>query len=245
MHSTLPKRCCALVLCWLVTALAIPVASAEPFRRLMVDGLQVRWIAKDPQNLVLWYVILKSETQIPGARNCSGIAAPDGLIKSSNLSQDGFRDAVAQAFALWQTRINVAFVEADNAESADIVIGQQTTPTGFAFADVSINKTLQQSDVAQITKAAICLNPEKKWKIGFDGNLAVYDLVHTITHEIGHAIGLDHPSRNGHLMSFRYGELSRGLSDGDVQGAVELYGRRPADERAVATATAHYAAGLK
>ena len=57
-----------------------------------------------------------------------------------------------------------------------------------------------------IGRSLICLNPTQPWKIGFDGRLDVYDLRYTIAHEIGHAIGLDHPSAAGQLMSYRYDE---------------------------------------
>jgi hypothetical protein len=73
-------------------------------------------------------------------------------------------------------------------------------------------------------KSRICLNPTKLWKIGFDGNLDVYDIRYTIAHAVGHAIGLDHPSPSGELMSFRYKEDLRTLQPGDVAGAMALYG---------------------
>ena len=40
----------------------------------------------------------------------------------------------------------------------------------------------------RIARSQICLNPRQRWKIGFDGNLTVYDITHTLAHEIGHAI---------------------------------------------------------
>ena len=217
MWSMSLKRVSALVLLWSGLTAGISPAGAEPFRWLMIDGAQARWIAKDAETLTLRYAIVKTETHIADARNCGGMAPPTGMLKTSAITDAVFRIAVAHSFAAWQQHINVMFEETDDEGLADIAIGEQTDPTGFAFANVSIGET-GPDDIAQITKAAICLNPQKKWKIGYDGNLAVYDLEHTITHEIGHAIGLDHPSRNGHLMSFKYGELSNGLSEGDVLG---------------------------
>jgi hypothetical protein len=75
-----------------------------------------------------------------------------------------------------------------------------------------------------ISKALVCLNPLKRWKIGFDGDLKTYDLRYTLAHEIGHAIGLDHPSGGGQIMGYRYEERFRSLQPGDVRGAVLLYG---------------------
>jgi hypothetical protein len=81
--------------------------------------------------------------------------------------------------------------------------------------------------VKPITQALVCLNPAKPWKVGFDGDLKTYDVRYTLAHEIGHAIGLDHPEPGGQLMSARYGEQFRTLQDGDVRGAIQLYGPRP------------------
>ena len=74
----------------------------------------------------------------------------------------------------------------------------------------------------------VCLNPTRPWKIGFDGDLDVYDLRYTLIHEIGHAIGLDHPAIAGQLMAYKYGEKFRVLQAGDIRGVETLYGPRRA-----------------
>ena len=118
---------------------------------------------------------------------------------------------------------------------ADILIGAQLEPEGWAFANVFYD-TASTEPVKPISRALICLNPEKRWKIGFNGDLRTYDVRYTIAHEIGHTIGLDHPSGAGQIMGYRYEETFRELQAGDVSGAILLYGgRQPAT---IATASA-------
>src|SRR5262249_52397417 len=100
-------------------------------------------------------------------------------------------------------------------------------PEGWAFADVFYD-TQSPERVKPISRSLICLNPAKRWKIGFDGDLKTYDLRYTLTHEIGHAIGLDHPSGAGSIMGYRYEDRFRQLQPGDVQGAIALYGPQTA-----------------
>jgi predicted Zn-dependent protease len=49
---------------------------------------------------------------------------------------------------------------------------------------------------------------------------------YALLHEIGHAIGLDHPDASDEVMSFRYTERFRTLQAGDIHGAVQIYGPR-------------------
>jgi len=57
-----------------------------------------------------------------------------------------------------------------------------------------------------------------------DGDLRTYDVRYTIAHEIGHTIGLDHPSGASQIMGYRYEEtVSASCSRGDIAGAVLLY----------------------
>lgn len=80
--------------------------------------------------------------------------------------------------------------------------------------------------MTEIERSVVCLNPAVRWKIGFDGNVDVYDLRYTVAHEIGHAIGLDHPRPSGVLMSYSYDERFRDLQRCDAEGAIALYGLR-------------------
>ncbi|MGE3916610.1 MAG: matrixin family metalloprotease [Hyphomicrobiaceae bacterium] len=186
----------------------------------------MRWVPQVPGGTIeLRYAIADGDVEQPSSVNCRSMRAPNELLARSGLEMGDLRRALAEAFARWHAVADVAFIEVGPGARADIVIGEQQQPVGFAFTDVQLGAPIGPG-LRPIVGASVCLNPERKWKIGYDGNLAVYDLVHTLTHEIGHTIGLDHPGRSGHLMSFRYSETLAGLSDGDVQGAVTLYGVR-------------------
>jgi hypothetical protein len=177
--------------------------------------------------LKLRYAIATAETAFHGAANCGRLRAPAELLRGSGLALFDFRAALARATDRWQRVAGLTFVEVPFGSAAEILVGEQVEPTGFAYTSLALSEP--QGDTARtISAAAICLNPLRKWKIGFDGNLAVYDLEHTLAHELGYAIGLDHPSSRGHLMSFRYSESIASLTAGDALGAASIYG--PATE---------------
>lgn len=94
-----------------------------------------------------------------------------------------------------------------------------------AFANVSYAPD-EKDGVRAIEQALVCLNPDHKWKVGFDGDENVYDIRYTLIHEIGHAIGLDHPGPSGQVMGFRYTEAFAELQPGDLFGIRQLYGLR-------------------
>jgi hypothetical protein len=200
---------------------------AETFRVLRLEGHGVRW--RQPANgaeLVISYRVVAEPQEFPGARNCRRMTAPDELLAASGLSRTELRQEMAAAFAMWEAAAGLSFREAGEGETADISIGAQVDPEGWAFADVFYDAASPER-VKPISQALVCLNPLRRWKVGFDGDLKVYDLRYTLAHEIGHAIGLDHPSGAGQIMGYRYEERFRALQPGDVKGAVTLYGLRP------------------
>ncbi len=182
--------------------------------------------------------------------NCgSMLPFSDIVAGSASVSEVSARSELRSAFTAWELVADVKFVEVRDPGLAHIVVGATETPAGPAFANLSLrdgrgakqstDKALggavdgapprsavssEGKQAALIEKAFVCLNPKMRWKIGFDGNLNIYDLRHTFMHEIGHAIGLDHPGRSGSIMGFRYDESVREPQSSDIVAAQRLYG---------------------
>jgi len=204
-------------------------SDSASFRTLRLEGNGVRWhTTLKGQQRILTYAIVAQDAEFAGARNCGKMTGLDTLLSASRIAPEMARAEIAAAFAMWEAVANIAFHEASDAAKADILIGAQLDPEGWAFANVFYD-TLSPEPVKPISRALICLNPEKRWKVGFNGDLRTYDVRYTIAHEIGHAIGLDHPSGGGQIMGYRYEETFRELQVGDVAGAVLLYGKRQPD----------------
>jgi Matrixin len=224
------KRCAAgLALAGMVFAAAFfdSRVSAEAmlgFRLLNLDGTKVKWGADKGAPATVTYAFVRERMQFASARNCTGMDSPDELLAASKIDRALFEREVRTAFDMWEQVTNIVFREISDVTTAGILIGAQLEPEGHAFANVVYRPG--ESSIREIEKSLICLNPVKQWKVGFDGSLAVYDVRYTIAHEIGHAIGLDHPDSGGQLMSFTYHERFRDLQVGDIEGAIRLYGTR-------------------
>ena len=213
----------AVLMCCAIAAHATEVGN---FKLLKFGGTSVRWRNVTPgQAPTVSYGIVAETREFIGARNCRKLTSLDRLAATSQLSEEVIRREIDSAFAMWQAAANINFRAAEVPLTADILIGAEVEPVGWAFANVSYEAGSADSPKS-ISQSLICLNPLKRWKVGFDGDLKSYDLRYTIAHEIGHAIGLDHPAVDGQIMGYRYEEQFRDLQPGDIAGAVLLYGRR-------------------
>ena len=230
----------------LAATMSVPcVASAQ--RLLVLEGSWVKWGApKWNTGATVTYGFATTDVTSSSARNCATLLPLGGFEKQTSLPDSRVRAEAAAAFAAWSKAANLTFIEVPNVAHADNVIGAQGNPRGRAFTNIELDSgplasapAMERGRVASekpaeppakahsvrsIRQAVICLNPQAKWKIGFDGDLDVYDLRYTFMHEIGHAIGLDHPGAAGALMGFRYDEKLNGPTASDGDAARKLYG---------------------
>jgi hypothetical protein len=211
----------------MLLSLALFLQSAHANERgyllLELDGYKVKW--GDPRLGVaasVSYAFADETMHFENAYNCSDMAPIEGILGES-LSRETLMLEAAAAFRVWERAAGLSFHKVSDARNADIVLGAQGQPRGRAFANVSYAPD-PQDGVRAIEKSLVCLNPDNQWKVGFDGNADVYDLRYTLIHEIGHAIGLDHPGASGQLMAFRYTEAFADLQSGDLRGIQLLYG---------------------
>jgi hypothetical protein len=222
--------------------------AAEDYRLLTLDGNLVKWGGdRLGSGAVVTYAYATAPMEFESARNC-GHLIPLSELNGFEERGELVRREVEAAFQLWTTAADIRFRRVDDPQRADIVIGAQGAPKGRAFANVAYDTGIagasesnraaglsgsEDADIDErqpglskpvkpIKRSLVCLNPEERWKIGFDGNLSIYDLRFTFAHEIGHAIGLDHPGSRGEVMGFRYDETIRTLQPGDIKAATIL-----------------------
>lgn len=194
------------------------------FRLLELDGHHVKWgEAELGHGATVKYAFVDTPRYSDGARNCRVLMPIDSLAMRHGISRATLQAEAAAAFIVWEEAANITFVAVDDPEHADILIGAQGQPAGRAYANVEYQPG-SNNGVKAIDRALICLNPYQPWKVGFDGDTDVYDIRYTLVHEIGHAIGLDHPGPSGQIMSFKYTEQFSDLQPGDFRGVQTLYG---------------------
>ncbi len=228
-NERLKKSILALVAAAAAACMVSPPAfskTLKAYRHIFLDGSRVKWGSPQPgTGAVVTYATLQESVRFPTARNCRAMAPMAGLLAANHVDAATFQSELRIAFGLWSAAANIRFEPAASYESADILIGAQAVPHGRAFTNVEFDERESAAGgFAPLTRSLICLSPAERWKTGFDGNLQVYDLRYTLLHEIGHAIGLDHPAIASQLMDFRYNEKFRTPQRGDVLGVVALYG---------------------
>jgi len=215
-------------------AVSAPAAGGAiaDYRLIVLDGASLKWGEPvDGTRATVTYAVVDRVRRFPDARNCGGLSPLGGLLAANHVDRATFDRELRAAFAAWSAVADIDFVPVSSL-SAEILIGAQSEPRGRAFTNVDYDKSVTvavsngPAPPHRMRQALICLNPEERWKVGFDGNLDVYDLRYTLQHEIGHAIGLDHPSLHGEMMDFRYIEQFRTPQEGDIRGVVALYGPR-------------------
>lgn len=237
--TNLPLLVLLIAACMPLPAVTRAHAGEGGFRLLEMQGRTVKW--GKPQlgaGASVSYAFASEtlhfgneRTWFENAPNCRDMASAESL-SGAKLTMEELARETAAAFRVWERAASLTFHRVADARNADIVIGAQGQPRRWAFANLSYTVESREG-VHTIDKALVCLNPEKAWKVGFDGDKDVYDIRYTLVHEIGHAIGLDHPGPSGQVMAFRYTEAFQDLQPGDLRGVQLLYGPARPDSNEV------------
>lgn len=141
------------------------------------------------------------------------------------------RDAIKQAFDIWETVPDVGFnfVEVTNAASVDIVMSfgmrghvhenpfnGQYGFLAYAFAYYQHGDEIYSSDIH--------FDEAETWTVGTrDENVQPIDLVTVAAHEIGHSLGLYHSDVTSSLMFPKYTGSHRFLAQDDLDRIRSLY----------------------
>ena len=131
--------------------------------------------------------------------------------------------AVRRALSRWAAITNITFVESVTAaqsvssgsgDGVSLITIADTRENNAIFTDAEMTgrtRVFYDVDTGALSEADICINPHPSLSDGTpvqfstDGTPGTYDLESTITHEIGHLLGLDHSDVVSSTMQARQG----------------------------------------
>ena len=145
-----------------------------------------------------------------------------------NMTREDIEDTATKAFQLWAKASGLEFIhEGDKAISADIEIRFETNEHGDGDPFDGYGGTLAHAYFPRFG-GDIHLDDDEEWTIkSAEGT----NMLQTLTHEIGHSLGLSHSDNPNSVMApfYQRYEPNLSLKEDDVRGIQSLYG--PSDPK--------------
>ena len=134
------------------------------------------------------------------------------------ITRSDFQEEINVSMAEWEIVSNLRFVLSEdsrdvdkdwleNIDGANGILGQTTVPTSGPLSDVIVTLDLAED-----------------WFVGGDSPPGQIDFSSTVTHEIGHAIGIDHSENGAALMNALYSTIFN--IQQTILTGVSIYGKR-------------------
>jgi Matrixin len=199
------------------------------------------------------YVDTQNTIPLRWKSNKIKIALSNSLYNQSQYPNVDLVGAVKRSLRAWETVANIEFVETKTdklssswkGKSGDGInlISIAPVAENLAFfeeanSDISANTRVYFNRKGTISEADIILNPFVQFST--DGTYGTFDIESTITHEIGHLLGLDHSIIIGSSMQTHQGrngiysfieKISRNISSDTIVGIRSLYGEQLMNEK--------------
>ncbi|WP_298232497.1 matrixin family metalloprotease [uncultured Azohydromonas sp.] len=141
---------------------------------------------------------------------------PTGYLEQIRLAFDAWSKVAGLTFK--QVADDGAAFDAASTASGDIRIGAHHVDGVYGTLAFTYFPPINGRSAA----GDMFLDTAENWTIGFDG--PGFDVFQVVSHEIGHAIGLEHVTGVQALMNSVYSEAFRGPQADDIAGARFLYG---------------------
>ncbi|MEO9901176.1 matrixin family metalloprotease [Nisaea sp.] len=137
----------------------------------------------------------------------------------SFITEDAFQTDITSAFAAWEDVANVQFKLVSDSSNVDIRIGWANIDGEGGTLGAAIVPSSGPLD-----NVIIRFDRDENWFTGGSSPPSQTDFVYVATHEIGHAIGIDHSTDTSALMSEFYNRDISGLQADDIAAAEAIYG---------------------
>lgn len=163
---------------------------------------------------------------------------PSNLVESlaaANLTPSAWKGQILQSIQRWSAvaNINIGLVDDDGSSIGATGRSQHD----LRFGDIRISGRPLSADVIAVTvppgpacgtrAGDIIINTAQPLNIG--GGAGMYDLFTSMLQETGHALGLGNNSNQTSAMYRWYEGVRSGISTGDANDMIALYGHRPKD----------------